>query len=230
MKWAIHGAGGPIVCGHRGAPAIEPENTLAGFAAAATRGATWIEFDVRPTNDGVLAIHHDPVTSQGQRLASVTYGELDSAIPRFGDMAAAVPQLGLDIEMKTDDIDMSLAAFADLVIHEIDEHCAGRDDIIVTSFDADALQRVRDRRPSVATGLLFDHGFDDALACALDVGHVVLAPWIRILDAELVDRSRHAGFGLATWTVNEPAQVVLAASLGVDMIIGDDPQLITENL
>ncbi len=231
MNWSAPGAKRPIVCGHRGAPVIERENTLAGFAAAATRGATWIEFDVRPTADSVLAIHHDPSTSDGLRLASARYSKLDSAIPRFGDMVAAVPELGLDIEMKTDDVDMSLGAFADLVIHEIDDHCQGRDDIIVTSFDIGALLCVRERRPDIATGVLFTKGgFDASLACALDVGHVALVPWIRILDAAMVDRTRDFSLGIATWTVNEPAQVVLAAALGVDMIIGDDPKLIVDNL
>ncbi|MDG1087450.1 MAG: glycerophosphodiester phosphodiesterase, partial [Acidimicrobiales bacterium] len=64
---------GPIVCGHRGAPAVAPENTLAGFAAAAERGATWVEFDVRPTGDGQLAIHHDPATAAGSRVGSTAY-------------------------------------------------------------------------------------------------------------------------------------------------------------
>jgi glycerophosphoryl diester phosphodiesterase len=231
MPWANEGGNRPIVCGHRGAPRIEPENTLASFAAAADRGATWVEFDVRPTSDGELAIHHDPTTAAGVRLASTSFGDLDRSIPRFGDLVAMSPHLGLDIEMKTDEIDMSLDAFAELVIHEIDTHCDSTDDLIVTSFDAQAVQFVRDRRPDVATGLVFSRGdFAEALATARAAGHIAMAPSIRLLTADMVDQIRAASLDVVTWTVNEPEQVALAASLGVDMIIGDDPAVIIENL
>ena len=137
----------PVVCGHRGAPTVQPENTLASFAAAEQRGATWVEFDVRPTGDGQLAIHHDPVTIDGIRLGSTGYRDLDSAIPRFGDLVAASPALGLDIEMKTDDIDMSLASFAELVVHEIGSHCSPSTELMVTSFDVAARVRTTFRTP-----------------------------------------------------------------------------------
>jgi glycerophosphoryl diester phosphodiesterase len=221
----------PVVCGHRGAPTVQPENTLASFAAAEQRGATWVEFDVRPTGDGQLAIHHDPVTIDGIRLGSTGYRDLDSAIPRFGDLVAASPALGLDIEMKTDDIDMSLASFAELVVHEIGSHCSPSTELMVTSFDADALRLVRELQPDLPTGLLFwKRSFDEALAIAQSDGHGTLAPWIRLLSADLVEQARAASLRVVTWTVNEPADVQLASSLGVDMIIGDDPAVILENL
>jgi glycerophosphoryl diester phosphodiesterase len=133
--------------------------------------------------------------------------------------------------MKTDDIDMSLASFAELVVHEIDSHCSPSHDLMVTSFDADALRLVRELRPEIPTGLLFwKRSFGEALAIAQSDGHGTLAPWIRLLTAELVEEARAASLGVVTWTVNEPAQVQLASSLGVDMIIGDDPAVILENL
>ena len=48
--------------------------------------------------------------------------------------------------------------------------------------------------------------------------------------ADLVEQARAASLRVVTWTVNEPADVQLASSLGVDMIIGDDPAVILENL
>lgn len=229
MQWGLHRAVIPIVCGHRGAPVLEPENTLAGFAAAGAHGATWVEFDVRPTRDGVLAIHHDPVTADGHRISSCDFTRLDPSIPSFDALVAAVPRLGLDIEMKTDDVDMGIGEFAELVVEQVHAHCAGRDDVMVTSFDAGALAAVHAAEPDLATGLLFGDATHEAIARAVDVGHVAVAPWIRVLDAALVDQARSAGLGIATWTVNEPDDVSRAAALGVDMIIGDDPRLIIEH-
>jgi glycerophosphoryl diester phosphodiesterase len=47
--------------GHRGARALFPENTLAGFLAAAELGVTAFELDVGMTSDGVVVVAHDPV-------------------------------------------------------------------------------------------------------------------------------------------------------------------------
>lgn len=217
----------PIVCGHRGVPGAVRENTIASFIEAQARGATWVEFDVRPTADGVLAIHHDPVTSDGVRLASTAFADLDDAIPRFGDLVAACPDLGLDVEMKTDDIDMGLQDFAALVVREIAAHCDSTDNVMVTSFDEHALRHVRDLDDDQATGFLFwDRSIDEALAIAEADGHQAIAPSIRLLTDELVAKARAQSLGVATWTVNDPSDIARAAALGVDMIIGDDPAVI----
>jgi len=44
---------------HRGYSAIAPENTLPALAAAVLAGATFVEFDVRTTVDGVPVVIHD---------------------------------------------------------------------------------------------------------------------------------------------------------------------------
>jgi glycerophosphoryl diester phosphodiesterase len=44
---------------HRGYSAVAPENTLPAFAAGVLAGATFIEFDVRSTADGVPVVIHD---------------------------------------------------------------------------------------------------------------------------------------------------------------------------
>ena len=44
---------------HRGYSAIAPENTLPALAAAVLSGATYVEFDVRTTADGVPVVIHD---------------------------------------------------------------------------------------------------------------------------------------------------------------------------
>ena len=38
---------------------MPPENTLAGFRAAKALGCAWVEFDIRLTGDGALAVCHD---------------------------------------------------------------------------------------------------------------------------------------------------------------------------
>ena len=49
----------PLIVASRGDTASAPENTLAAFTAAIDNGADSIEFDVHPTSDGELVVHHD---------------------------------------------------------------------------------------------------------------------------------------------------------------------------
>jgi len=48
----------PIVCGHRGSPYQEPENTVAGFLNAYNSGADAVEFDVFLLKCGNLVVFH----------------------------------------------------------------------------------------------------------------------------------------------------------------------------
>lgn len=50
----------PLIFGHRGAPAVLPENTLCGFQHAIDAGADGIELDVLLTRDGVPVVTHNP--------------------------------------------------------------------------------------------------------------------------------------------------------------------------
>ncbi len=50
-----------LVHGHRGARAVRPESTLAGFEYAIAAGADVLEMDLAVTRDNVLVVSHDPV-------------------------------------------------------------------------------------------------------------------------------------------------------------------------
>jgi glycerophosphoryl diester phosphodiesterase len=49
----------PWIVGHRGASAYAPENTIPALQLAAEQGATYVEYDLQPTKDGVLVLLHD---------------------------------------------------------------------------------------------------------------------------------------------------------------------------
>lgn len=222
----------PLVCGHRGASAVEPENTIAAARAAGEAGASWIEFDVRPAADG-LVVHHDPVTAAGQWVAHTSVAELDRAIPDFGAFVDACGPLGLDVELKTDDIGRTNQDFVEQVGDALAAHCDDRsaDNLIVTSFDMDALDRFRNHCPHIATGVLFhDRTGSWAIERAVGNGHNAIVPWFRLVDARMVEAAHGAGLSVATWTVNDDHHVRSMARAGVDMIIGDDPGAIRQLL
>src|SRR5215212_9974873 len=53
-----------IVVGHRGAAALEPENTLRGFRRGIELGCDYLECDVHLTRDGRLAVIHDDMVDR----------------------------------------------------------------------------------------------------------------------------------------------------------------------
>ena len=76
--------------GHRGARGLLPENTLAGFALAASIGVTTLETDLAVTSDDIVVLSHDPMlnpdltrdehgtwlAARGPAIRSLTLAEL----------------------------------------------------------------------------------------------------------------------------------------------------------
>lgn len=108
----------PPVIGHRGAAAAAPENTLASIAKAKALGASWIEFDVKLTEDGRPILFHDDRlerTTDGQgpvaatTLASIRRLDAGSwfdpsfrgePVPTFEEALALCAELGLGINVE----------------------------------------------------------------------------------------------------------------------------------
>lgn len=234
----------PAVCGHRGAPAVAPENTLQGFAAAKDRGATWLEFDVRPTADGQFVVHHDPVTTEGHHIGSTDAAALPDYIPTLDEVVRTFRELVLDVELKTDDCGRSADDYVTLASATIEQLVGADPDVsvLVTSFDADVLAGFADQSPGIATGFLYyvkdselseatrTQSNDHAVAHALKVGHQAIVPHHKLVTAQLVDAAHNNGLSVATWTVNLAADVQRCAQAGVDVIIGDDPLVIADTL
>ena len=72
---------------HRGGAGINPENTLAVFADAATRGCDGAELDVQLSRDGVAVVHHDFRLMQDLARRDGTW--LDAPGPRIKDLTLA---------------------------------------------------------------------------------------------------------------------------------------------
>ena len=54
----------PRLFGHRGAAAVEPENTLRSFSRAISDGADYLELDVHATADAQVVVIHDPTVDR----------------------------------------------------------------------------------------------------------------------------------------------------------------------
>jgi glycerophosphoryl diester phosphodiesterase len=233
----------PVLCGHRGSGKgiVEGrrENTVDSFLAAVEAGLSWVEADARVNADGVLVSRHDAVVEDGRLVSELSTAETDSlGLMRVADLFEALPAgVGVDLDVKTSLEDAlrpreeTTAALVASLVGSL-----GDRPLLVSSFDASAIVIVRERLPSVATGLLTWRRFPlrKAIAAAVHLGAQVVAPHSESLAiagppldrpaAELVRFAHDAGLQVLTWSI-APEQRDELGGMGVDCLVIDDVPL-----
>jgi glycerophosphoryl diester phosphodiesterase len=208
----------PLVLAHRGASAVEPENTLQAFRAAARLGADGVELDVHRCADGTLAIHHDSVLRDGRPLAVLLAETLPASVPTLAQVLDECSGMLVNIEIKD--------GCAPEVVALLQQR-GGADRVLVSCFDPAVVAEVHFLDPSIPTGQLFFES-DDAVstvAAAAAAGHVAVHPWDGWVDQALVDHAHRLGLQVNTWTVDAPERIIELAALGVDAVITNRPDV-----
>ena len=210
------------ILGHRGNPAIHPDNTLLGIESAVEL-CDGVEIDFRRCATGELVLSHDPEVSG--KVVSET--PLDVLVEQYG-LATAEALFALDLD---GDLDLEVKNWpmdpgfeADHTIGlEVAAFARPRD--IVTCFYWPTIDAVKAMMPDVATGLLFegDVGWAAALNHALRHAHGTLAPHHTRVEPDLVNAAHEHSIEVAVWTVDDRRLVMKLAELGVDTIITNKP-------
>ncbi|ELZ82455.1 glycerophosphodiester phosphodiesterase [Haloferax elongans ATCC BAA-1513] len=214
---------------HRGCPVLAPENTLAAFRAATPR-LPCVELDVRRCGSGELVVFHDEtvdrMTDGSGAVADATLSELQEL--RVGDSSESIPTLAavfdalpdstfVNVELKESGLATDLAAIVADVPNEV----------LVSSFDADALREIREAS-ALPVAYLFADDWADSLAVAVDLDCAAVHPYYELLSAARVGEAQDAGFDVNTWTVPDRETVERLRQWGVDGVIVDDPALVAE--
>lgn len=212
------------IIAHRGASAEALENSLAAFRRAVALGADGIELDVHSTLDGAFVVHHDAVVPGVGPIASRTLGQLRARslpngepVPTLEEALEAAASLDVWIELKALDPahDPALLGLLRGVPHS-DRHA-------VHSFDHRIVQRLCARHPELRGGALLTAYLMDPVRALADAHASVLWQEWSVIDRKLVDRVHESGRTIVAWTVNEPAELVRLADLGVDGLCTNHP-------
>jgi glycerophosphoryl diester phosphodiesterase len=217
----------PLIIGHRGASAVAPENTLAAFKSAMLAGADGIEFDVRLSGDGVPVIIHDDTLYRThrlrQRVTDLSVAELsDLGVPSLRELFELMSgnELLLCLEIKG-----SSAELAERCC-ELVRNFSFEERTIVECFDLNVLKLV-----DLKTAALFEpriYADKYIVDRALEVGASVLALHHRLARAPLVEKAKLAGLRVVAWTVDDPAWLARARSMGIEALITNDPAMMIE--
>ena len=230
------------VIGHRGAPAIAPENTLASFRAAAALGADGVELDVRRTADGRLAVHHDAHLADGRAIVATPWDELPPEVadlPAVLDACRGLDVVNVEIKNWPDDVDFdaSLGVVDEVVKVLVGRPAAERGRLLVSCFHLPSVDRVRELAPELATAwLVIGPGADGRtpagaegeaamVAEAGGHGHAALHPHHAFVTPGLVSEAHDAGLAVNTWTCDDPERIAWLAGAGVDGVVTNVPDV-----
>ncbi len=222
-----------LIYGHRGAPAVTPENTLLAFQAALDAGVDGIEFDVQATADGIPVILHDRMldrTTNGtgpvDRISLADLRLLDAG------RGERVPTLAETLELVGDrvhlDIELKQAGIERQVLAGLARHPSVR--WAISSFDWTSLARCRAISNDAELWLLADHASDAMLATAARLGATAISLRAAALTPDVAKTLQQAGLRVVVWTVNDPVAARTAQSLGAAGLCTDDPATILQAL
>lgn len=234
----------PRLIGHRGARFEAPENTLSGFQYTRSLGIDAFELDVWIAKDGELVVHHDALvdrTTNGTgpvvNFTSRELAALDArsiheqwpiqvGVPRLADVLESFAddtELHWQIEIKSD-IGERLDRVAPLLLAMIDR-LGWHDYVVISSFDAGALERVRALDPERQLAFIGKYDSRADLDTALRLGCVGACIPITTGSAEIVKEARDRGLDVTGWPSNSVEVIDTFIEWGAAELTTDAPSM-----
>ena len=244
--------------GHKGAAALEPENTLRSLAKAIELGVDLVEFDVLELVDGTLVLAHSddlrevshgaahglvrPLSLEQLRAVAPELPTLDEALAFIAGTAAGVH------------VDLKRRGYEAPVVEALRRHGLV-DRALISTVHGLSLRAVAQLEPALARGLThpYDrHGLSRRRALApatlgvletlrralpYRIGGLLARAQAtaavlqyRVVTRAAVVRCHALGVPVLAWTVDRPAVLQRLARWGVDGVITNDPGIFLTTL
>src|SRR5262245_12940494 len=227
----------PLVLGHRGASAYERENTIAAFVRARELGADGVELDARRTSDDGLVVHHDPAVDDVGLIVDMSFASLHAQLPDLPTLREALDActgMIVNVEVKClpwePDSDVADRRVLRAVLDEVRD----REQILLSSFDLDAVDLAHTLKPELKTAWLTSRQpLADASALAAERGHWGIHPdQAAALGAagDVYDIAHAQGLHINVWTVDDPVDARQLRDLGADGIVTNVPDVVLDAL
>jgi len=234
-----NGAELPLIIAHRGASAIETENTVGAFARARADGADGVELDVMTCGTGELVVFHDDdlarLAGRSERIADTPFAVLRAAalasgakIPTLDEVFEACgPAMLVNVELKIPSGGRrpALAPLVEAAAAAVARAGAARR-VLVSSFHPGAVRAWMRRQPAVPAGLLFERDAPLPLRRAWAAAWLqpsALNPEFVLCSAARVAGWHRRGYMVNVWTVDDPAALASCRRMRVDGIITNNP-------
>jgi glycerophosphoryl diester phosphodiesterase len=232
------------IASHRGGTLEFGDSTPQGFSATARMNVEEVEFDVHPTLDGAIVVHHDATldasTDTSGTIAQMTLAEIRAATIRYSagghplmlnELCAIYADSKVDFrcEIKPGIDGLPYEHFVDRVVALLRQH----EMLERTTFSSflipsmDTLLQATDR-PSlwlVSPPVLRQLGQDAIVELAVAHGIKEIGVHIDTADAALQACAAAAGLDFGCWAAHSACQIEKAFELGVKVFTTDRPTL-----
>ena len=232
------------IASHRGGTLEYGDSTLAGFTATAAMALEEVEFDVHPTKDGDIIVHHDATlertTDMAGAIADLTTQAVLSAVINFSHNSR--PILLQELCELFDDSSVVFRCefkpgadgnpYQGFVPRVLD--CLAKEDMLRTanfsSFLLDYLDEIAEHtdRPRlwlVSPAVLTQLGTRGVLEMARLRGIPEIGVNIDKASPELMAATLDAGLEFGCWAAHSTAQISKALDMGVKIFTTDRPSL-----
>lgn len=216
---------------HRGASAVERENTTVAFRRAAAMGSHAAELDVRICRSGDLVVHHNAVLADLGAIKDLPLSELPPHIPTLTQALDACAGMWVNIEIKNDENEPDFDPndkVAAMVIALLGER-SDREKWLVSSFRRQTVDRVHELWPQLPTAWLTINvssaGAQDVATSLVASGHCAIHPYVGTLTQHVVDVMHANGLAVNTWTCDDPVRMIELINWGIDGICTNTPDV-----
>ncbi len=223
--------------GHRGAAALEPENTLRGFKKAIELGLDYVELDVRRCKSGELVVIHDETvdrTTNGkglvkgmalQQLQKLDAGKGES-IPTLKEaMDLCEGKVGMILELKDAGIEAD-------VMELVGNNWNGS--LIISSFFHERVKRTKElaetKGASIKTAVINLGNPVNIVEMVKDAKADIYLTDRYYIDARTVDNLKRAGIIVAIGGGDTEKSMHEVLQLKPDMLSSDRPDLLVKVL
>ncbi len=220
--------------GHRGAACHAPENTLAAIRAGISLGVDFIELDIQSTRDDRLIVIHDQSVDRttngtgfvsdltGAQVQALDAGEGESVPTLEAALAAINSHAGAMLEVKAPNLGPA--------IYQTVQAAHFTSPVIYASFLHAEILAIHALDPHAKTLALIEgvpvSGADFAIEARATHAGISLDS----ATPDFVAALHRAGLQVWVYTVNQPALIPQVIALGVDGIISDFPDRISQTL
>jgi glycerophosphoryl diester phosphodiesterase len=217
-----------LTIAHRGDPLVHRENTMPSFRSAVAKGANTLEFDLRLTRDGEIALLHDASLERlwgvPAALADLTLAELRAIdgrgyqLPVFAELVDEFDDVTYLVDLKTDDV----VAPAVEALRKRPGAFERAIFVAARRGGQEALIQLRRDEPDAIIGLDWTADEPPSADLLAAMTPQYFGPRWAVADAAGVPRMREEGYRVWVGPLADSAQVADALAYGVDGIVADD--------